>query len=127
MRLVAGLAFAHPVAANFLVRLGWPNVGGAQNLVEFVERDLQEGLRRGRFTPMPIALAMNIVAGIVVGAADAMLKRGCDSDFAEQSAAAALRALGVAAEEAGRISRLALKAIDIAAPGLLAEVLTSHA
>ncbi|WP_457355427.1 TetR/AcrR family transcriptional regulator [Roseateles sp. P5_D6] len=127
MRLVARLALAHPVAASFLVRLGWPDVGGAHILVEFVERDLQEGLRRGRFTPMPIALALNIVAGVVIGAVDAMLKPGCESDFAEQSAAAVLRALGVAAGEAGRISRLELDEVEISASGLLAEVLASHA
>ena len=31
--------------------------------MDFVKRDLEEGIRQGRFTHMPIALALNIVAG----------------------------------------------------------------
>lgn len=51
------------------------------------------------FTPMPIALALNIIAGTVIDAANCMPKSSCDRDFAEQRAAA-LRALGLDAAEA---------------------------
>ncbi|MDN3922912.1 TetR/AcrR family transcriptional regulator [Roseateles violae] len=126
MRLVARLALEHPLAASFLVQLGWPDVRGPAVLLNFVERDLSEGLRRGRFTTMPIALALNIVAGTVIGAANCMLKPDCQNDFAEQSAAAALRALGLDAAEARRISRLRLKPVEIGAQGLLSDVLTAQ-
>ncbi len=119
MRLVARLALEHPLAASFLVRLGWPDVRGPTVLLDFVARDLAEGLRRGRFTPMPMALALNIVAGAVIGAANCMLKPHCESDFAEQSAAAALRALGMDAEEAKRISRLRLAPVEMGSQSLL--------
>lgn len=127
MRLVARLALEHPLAASFLVRLGWPDVRGPTVLLNFVERDLSEGLRRGRFTPMPIGLALNIVAGTVIGAANCMLKPDCEHDFAEQSAAAALRALGLDAKEAKRVSRLHLAPAAIGSQGLLSEVLTAQA
>jgi AcrR family transcriptional regulator len=121
MRLVTGLAIDHPLAANFLVRLGWPEARGPNLLLNFVQRDLSEGIRQGRFTPMPIALALNIVTGTCLGATLSMLEPGCERDFAEQSVAAALRALGLDAASAQRIAFSPLKAVEFLADGLLTE------
>jgi hypothetical protein len=56
-----------------------------------VRRDLNAGIRQGRFKRMPIELALNIVAGSVLGATHCMLEPDCEADFAEQTAAAATR------------------------------------
>jgi len=127
MRVVSRLARVHPLAASFLVRLGWPDARGPQLLLDFVERDLAQGLRQGRFVPMPMALALNIVAGSVLGAANSMLAPGCESDFAEQSAAAALRALGLDGAEARRVATLPLQETPIAAGSLLGQALAMAA
>jgi AcrR family transcriptional regulator len=119
IRLVSRLAFDHPMAATFLVRLGWPDARGPNILLDFVKRDLAEGIRQGRFTRMPIALALNILAGAVFGASYCMLEPGCESDFAEQSAAAALRALGVDIASAERIATSPLKPVIFLSNGLL--------
>ena len=108
LRVVTRLALTHPVVAGFIVRLGWPDVQGHQLLLDFVRRDIAEGLRQRRFAPMPIALALNIVSSTVLGAIHSMLQPGCERDFAEQAAASALRALGVPAKEAQRIASLKL-------------------
>jgi len=121
IRLVARLAVDHPLAASFLIRLGWPDARGPNILLDFVERDLAEGIRQGRFTHMPIALALNIVAGAVLGASHCMLEPGCEGDFAEQTAAAALRALGVDAKSAERIANSPLTPVEILPTGLLME------
>ena len=121
IRLVARLAIDHPLAATFLVRLGWPDARGPNMLLDFVKRDLTEGIRQGRFTRMPVALALNIVTGAVLGATHCMLEPGCAPDFAEQSAAAALRGLGVDAKSAERIATGALKQVAILSDGLLTE------
>lgn len=121
MRLVSRLATDHPLAASFLVRMGWPDTRAPNLLLEFVQRDLVEGIRRGRFAPMPVALAVNVVAGTVLGATSCMLEPGCEADFAEQSAAAGLRALGLDAKSAERIARVPLEPVEILAEGLLAE------
>lgn len=121
MRLVARLAVDHPLAATFLVRLGWPDARGPNVLLDFVKRDLSAGIRQGRFTRMPIALALNIVTGTVLGATHCMLEPGCESDFAELSAAAALRGLGLDAKSAERIANSPLKPVQILAQGLLIE------
>jgi AcrR family transcriptional regulator len=121
MRLVARLAIDHPLAATFLVRLGWPEAQGPNLLLDFVKRDLSAGIRQGRFTPMPIGLALNIVSGAVLGATHCMLDPECESDFAEQSAAAALRGLGLDAKSAERIAHSPLKPVEILPEGLLTE------
>ena len=121
MRLVTRLAIDHPLAATFLVRLGWPDARGPNMLLDFVKRDLSAGIRQGRFARMPISLALNIVTGAVLGATHCMLEPECESDFAEQSAAAALRGLGLDAKSAERIARSPLKPVRILAEGLLIE------
>jgi len=123
IRLVARTAIDHPVVAAFLVRLGWPDVRGPGILLDFVRRDLSTGIRQRRFARMPVTLALNIVNGAVLGAAHCMLAPDCERDFAEQSAAAALRALGVDADEAKQISTRRLRAVVPPATGLFAETI----
>lgn len=109
-----------PLAGTFMVHLGWPDARGPTMLLAVVKRDLTEGIRRGRIMRM-IALALNIVSGAVIGATHCMLEPGCHNDFAEQSAAAALRGLGVDAESAERIAHSPLKPVEILSQGLLTE------
>jgi AcrR family transcriptional regulator len=123
IRLVSRLSIHHPVVASFLVRLGWPDARGPDILLDFVRRDLNAGIRRGRFKRMPIELALNIVAGSVLGATHCMLEPDCEADFAEQTAAAALRALGVDAKSAERIATRPLQAVETLPEGLLADTL----
>jgi TetR/AcrR family transcriptional regulator, ethionamide resistance regulator len=121
IRLVSRTAIDHPVVAAFIVRLGWPDVRGPGILLDFLRRDLSVGIRQRRFARMPITLALNVVCGAVLGAAHCMLAPDCERDFAEQSAAAALRALGVDAGEAKQIATRRLRAVDPPATGLFAE------
>ena len=121
IRLVARTAIDHPVVAAFLVRLGWPDARGQGMLLDFVRRDLSKGIRQRRFARMPITLALSIVNGAVLGAAHCMLAPDCERDFAEQSAAAALRALGVDAAEAKQISTRRLRSVVPPSTGLFAE------
>jgi AcrR family transcriptional regulator len=119
LRIVARLAVDHPLAATFLVRLGWPDARSPNLLLDFAKRDLIEGIRLERFTPMPIALALNIVTGASLGATHSMLEPDCEHDFAEQSAAAALRGLGLDAKSAKRIANRPLKPVEVLSGGLL--------
>ncbi len=121
IRLVARLALHHPAAAGFLAQLGWPDTDGRNVLLDFVRRDLQEGMRRGRFREMPMSLALNMVTGGVIGAIHCMLKPSCEPDFAEMSAAAVLRALGVPAQTSAAIAYKPLRPITAFPEGLLAE------
>lgn len=119
LRIVARLAIDHPLAATFLARLGWPDARSPNLLLDFVKRDLTEGIHQERFARMPIALALNIVTGATLGATHRMLEPDCEPDFAEQSAAAALRGLGLDARSAARIANRPLKPVEVLAGGLL--------
>jgi AcrR family transcriptional regulator len=127
IRLLARTAIHHPAVAAFLVRLGWPDVGDPGILLDFVRRDLNAGIRRRRFARMPIALALNIVAGAVLGATHCLLRDDCEADFAEQTAAAALRALGIEPGEAKLLSTRRLPSVEWPATGLFAETLAVSA
>ncbi|HEY9107041.1 MAG TPA: helix-turn-helix domain-containing protein [Roseateles sp.] len=121
IRLVTRAAVERPVLAAFLVRLGWPDVRGPDMLLDFVRRDLATGIRQRRFMRMPIELALNITAGAVLGASRSMLRDDCEKDFAEQTAAAALRALGVPPDEAKSIATRRLSSIEWPEAGLFSE------
>lgn len=127
IRVVARTAVDHPVVGGFLVRLGWPDVRRPDILLDFLRRDLAAGIRKRRFTRMPPALALNIVVGAVMGATHCMLDPDCERDFAEQTAAAALRALGLDADEAKSIATRRLPPAERPSTGLFAETVAAAA
>jgi AcrR family transcriptional regulator len=103
MRVVVRLAYSRPTVGSFFLRLGWPDIDRRHVLFDFVQRDLETGIRSGRFTAMPTLFALNIVAGTALGAIHAVLCKVSARDIAEQAAASALRALGIEAEQATRL------------------------
>ena len=127
IRLVSRAAVDHPAVAAFLVRLGWPDVRSPDILLDFVRRDLSAGIRKRRFARMPITLALNIVAGAVLGATHCMLHDDCEADFAEQTAAAAMRALGLPPDEAKSVSTRRLRPVEWPSTGLFAEMVVVSA
>jgi AcrR family transcriptional regulator len=123
IRLVSRLALHHPAAAGFLVQLGWPDTEGENVLLAYVRRDIEKGIKRGRFREMPVSLALNMVSGAVMGAIHCMLKPSCAPDFAEMSAAATLRALGVPSKTAESIAFKPLEPVTAFPEGLLSSTL----
>lgn len=109
IRLASMLAVRQPGVAGILGRFGWSGYQ-APSMLEFVRRDLEDGVRRNRFTPMPLTLAFNIVTGAAMSAMHRMLESGCKDDFSELAAAVALRALGVESTTADAISSSPLNA-----------------
>ena len=118
IRLVSRIALTQPVVAAFLVQLGWPNVHKPDILLDFARRDLLVGIKLGRFTRMPMKLALNIISGAVLGAAHCLLDPSSERNFAELSAEAALRALGLPANEAREISMRPLLDLDLSTSAL---------
>lgn len=126
IRLVCRLALQDPVAAGFLVQLGWPDTQGPNLLLDFVRRDIDEGIRRGRFRPMPMSLALNMVSGAVIGAIHCMLKKDCDPNFAELTAAAVLRSLGVANQVSETVANKPLGRVPPLPDGLATSLISAH-
>jgi AcrR family transcriptional regulator len=124
IRLVSRLAIHQPALAACLVRLGWRE-GQWIDILKFVKQDLEEGFRRGRFKRVPMALAVNILAGASLAATERMLESDFKEDYSMQAAALALRALGVDPAEADAISKQPLDSEDIRIVGWFAETLGS--
>lgn len=126
IRLVCRLALHDPVAAGFLVQLGWPDTQGPNLLLDFVRRDIDEGIRRGRFRSMPMSLALNMVSGAAIGAIHCMLKPDCDPNFAELTAAAVLRSLGVANQVSESVANKPLGRVPPLPDSLATSVISAH-
>lgn len=109
IRLASMLAVHQPGVASILGRFGWSGYQ-VPSMLEFVRRDLEDGVRRNRFTRMPLTLAFNIVTGAAMSAMHRMLETECRDDFSELAAAVALRALGVEGSAADAISSSPLNA-----------------
>ncbi len=100
MRTALSLVRAHPVLGAFMVRAGWPAMARTHVFFTQVGADLSQGIRQGRFTRMHLDVALNLLAGSMVGAMHSLASGKLPRDFPEQTAAALLRALGLAANEA---------------------------
>lgn len=76
-------------------------------------------MRKGRFSEMPVRLAVNIVSMTVIGTVHLMLAPRPPRDLAAQAVASALRALGVSQKEAARLAAAELPAPEPVDGGLL--------
>ena len=119
MRLTLQVALRNAEAAGFLVRLGWLEMRSDGVLLDYLQRDLRQGMREGRFLQIPMRLALNIVSMTVFGGIHAMLEVRARKGFAEQAVASALRALGLEHEEALRLVALELPAAHPVEDGLV--------
>lgn len=119
MRLTIHLARSNPQVGGFLVRLGWPEMRRGGSLLDPLQRDLRQGIRKGSFASMPMRLAINIVSMTVLGTVHAVLEMRAPGAFAEQAVESALRALGVDRKEALRLATLELPSAQPVEGGLL--------
>jgi AcrR family transcriptional regulator len=107
-RCVLRLVHQYPALGKFMVRSGWPAMEGSHAFFTLVGGNLAQGIEAGRFAPMPLDVALSAVAGTLLGAMHAVTSHDVSADFAEQTSAAVLRALGLPASEAQTLSNAAL-------------------
>ncbi len=113
VRTALRLVRSHPLLGAFMVRSGWPAMDKAHLFFTLVGRDLEKGIRKGRFVRMHVDVALNLLAGSVVGAMHSITSGKVPRDFPEQTAAAVLRALGLAASEAAQLCATPLPPVVI--------------
>lgn len=99
VRTTLRLVRAHPVLGAFMVRAGWPVSERTQQFFVVVGADLRKGIRQGRFARMHGEVAINLLAGLMVGAMHSITRERVPRDFPEQVAATLLRALGLPEQE----------------------------
>jgi AcrR family transcriptional regulator len=104
VRATLRLVRAYPVLGAFMVRAGWPVSERTQQFFVVVGADLRKGIRQGRFARMHGEVALNVLAGSMVGAMHSITHERVPRDFAEQTAIAILRALGLPEQEAAELA-----------------------
>lgn len=116
-----------PPLAALITRIGWPHVETAPShaLFTLAGRDVAAGLESGRFAALDRAFAIDLVPALMIAAAHRLGAGPTPPDFAAQVAAAALRGLGLGAEEAARLSRAEV-VLPPPAEGSLLAALASH-
>lgn len=124
MRLALRLARQHPILGGFIARLGWPNLPQDQLMFEYVPRDLELGMRQGKFVRMDMRAAMNLTGGILIGGVHTLQSGDAPEDFPEQAAATVLMGLGVDRATAKKVAYAELKPLKIDGDGLIARTLT---
>ncbi len=123
VRLMLRLVRVHPILGSFIVRLGWPNVDRTNHLFySYVARDLRLGMRVGHFERNPLDLALNLVAGSLIGAIHTITTSPVQASYADQMAVCILQGLGVPSKEAKRIVSIKLSSPQMASDSIFANV-----
>lgn len=123
VRLALRLARQYPVVGAFVSRLGWPNLPPDQLVLVFLPRDLQLGMRQGKFARMDLSAALNLTIGAVIGGIYTLLRTSAAQDYPEQAAMTVLMGLGVERQLARKTAYANLKPVPIDGNGLLARTL----
>jgi AcrR family transcriptional regulator len=122
------LARSHRLLARFLAGAGLRLAGASQEArqrsaaYDFLPADLEAGQRQGVFVAMPLETAVDVVKGAMLVAIDRMAHGRTAKDYPEQITAAILRALGLPAGEAERLTASTLPKMTPDSDSLLARV-----
>lgn len=108
VRTVLRLVRAHPILGAFMVRAGWPVSERTQAFFVVIGADLRKGIQQGRFARMHADVALNLLAGSMVGAMYSITHGRVPRDFEDQTAGTILRALGLPATEGAELVSRAL-------------------
>jgi AcrR family transcriptional regulator len=125
MRYCLRLAGRHPALGNLLAHAGCPAFDETHRFIAVLRRDIEQGIREGRFSTVSVAVAMYLSAGSLAGGIHAMLA-GASKSYPEEAAFCMLRGLGVDAEEAKAIAKMRLTNPKIPHGSMVARVLDAE-
>jgi AcrR family transcriptional regulator len=126
LRISLRLAGKHPAMGNLLVQSGWPNVDKSHPVFAALTRDIESGIRQGRFSKVSLPVALNLVAGCMVGGIHSM-GIGASKSYPDEAAFCMLRGLGVEADEAKAIAKMRLVNPRIPDSSIVARLLGAQA
>ena len=124
-RISLRLAGRHPALGNILVQSGWPNVDKSHPVFAALARDIELGISQGRFSKVSSPVALNMVAGCMVGGIHSM-GIGASKSYPDEAAFCMLRGLGVDSDEAQTISKMRLATPRIPDSGIVARLLVAQ-
>jgi AcrR family transcriptional regulator len=122
LRISLRLVGRHPPLGNLLAQSGWPNVDKSHSVYAALTRDIELGIRQGRFSKVSVPVAINMVAGCMVGGIYSM-GNGASKSYPDEAAFCMLRGLGVESDDAQAISKMRLANPRIPDSGIVARLL----
>lgn len=125
-RMMLHFVRQHPIIGGLIVKSGWPDVDESHLFFALVRRDIASGIRLKRFEPMPLDVAVNMVAGVMLGGMQSMVA-GAARNYPEQATLRLLRGLGVSAAEAARLSATRLPRPVLPHEGIVARAIAPRA
>ena len=125
-RMMLHFVRQHPVIGGLIVKSGWPDVDESHLFFEVVRRDIASGIKLERFEPMPLDVAVSMVAGVLLGGMQAIVG-GAAENYPEQATLRLLRALGVSADEAAQLSATRLPRPVLPHEGIVARAIARGA
>lgn len=103
-RLYMQMAVRYPLWGAFIARVGTKRGSWRNRLDDTMTRDLERGIRMGRFVDVEIMAARDISLGAVMYGIESLLSGETPRDYAEQVIVGLLRALGISPGEARQIA-----------------------
>ncbi|MBA5606764.1 TetR/AcrR family transcriptional regulator [Duganella sp. FT3S] len=110
-RLLLHAVRGYPLLGAFLSRLKLPVADGQLIGVAFLARDLDAGIAQQRFAPMLVRVAIDLVTGTLLCAAQSQARETLPANYPEAVVHAVLLGLGIPADEAARLVALPLPKI----------------
>lgn len=114
VRLCLHAALAYPQMAQLVSRMDWQQAAPSGRPHGYLARDVEAGLREGRFKVANARLAADLVLGPVISAFHAMLHEPLPPGYPEDLAQAILLGLGLSRTEARQLSQRPLPEVSLA-------------
>jgi AcrR family transcriptional regulator len=124
MLAVLQMAQRLPPLGGLLTHLGWPRaeVSELHTFFVLVGRDLDLGLRQRRFAKMDLRVALDLTAGLVIGAAHRLTTEPMPPDYAKQVTMACLCGLGLTRAQARAIVAIKFAVPDVSSDSVLGQL-----
>jgi AcrR family transcriptional regulator len=118
--LFLGVARDCPLFGRFMARVGLQATGPGGLIHRYMPTHIQDGVTEGDFLPMPLPVALDLIAGAAIAGVERMMRGDAGPDHPAQIVAAILRGLGMAPGDAARIAFQPVAPLSPAQDSLLA-------
>jgi len=107
-RLGIRLLVDAPILAKLILKIKWPNQDSDHKILRDIKKDVEQGIKQGRFSDMPSSIGVNIIFNTLRTAIQEMILESYRSEYENQAIYQMLLGLGVDAESAREISKIPL-------------------
>ncbi|GEM_PF-493882 len=105
------LGVSNPTLAKLALKIKWPVRDTELKILKDIKKDVQEGIKQGRFADIPPSIGVNIIFNTLTNAMQEMMLDTCPKEYETQAIYQMLVGLGVDAQSALEIASIPLSAL----------------